>query len=102
VIRLSSAAAIVAIVLLGCSMGISRDDAIRRAIAQSDDPNSVVVSAETVENYRTAEHEGPAWVITFSGTYNVPCPLPVPCPPRHSYKGVFDLYTGDFVTGESI
>jgi len=93
-------AAAVVLTSAACATGISRDEAIRRALAHAG-PTAHVISAE-VQTY-TGEERNPtpphlAWIVRLAGNFQMECPAPVAvCPDVHNVEIVLDFYTGEFI-----
>lgn len=83
--------------------GISRDEAIRRALAQVP-AAAQVVSAEAREVMGSSVELNPgeprkAWIVRLVGNFPLECPAPVAvCPDVHNAEVVLDFYTGEFIT----
>lgn len=99
--RAALALAATVILTAACATGISRDDAIRRALADVV-PGAQVVSAEAL-TYR-GEERNPipphmAWIVRLVGRFPTECPAPAAaCPDLQNAEVVLDFFSGEFIT----
>lgn len=99
--RVVLALAAAAFLASACTTGISRDDAIRRALAHVA-PGAQVVSAEALA-YRGQERNPipprVAWIVRLVGNFPTECLAPAAaCPDIHNAEVVLDFYSGEFIT----
>lgn len=86
-------------------VGLHRDDAIRIARANGGG-SGTLVSAELGQSGPWGPLDHPdvlAWIVTFHGTYDAPCPAPAEgtanCADLHTSVVVVDYFTGEFISG---